>query len=60
MTRVRLEQDEITPFDVFFASIASMATHPGTTRDKAPERTMQWCADKALEMVLIRREVLST
>jgi hypothetical protein len=49
---------ELTAFDVYFASIRSMQFHPGAgTREHRP-LTARECADAALEMLAIRREIL--
>lgn len=53
------EQDAImrrTAWDMFFASVKSMALHPGTTRDNTIPRTTAQCANIADEMLRERDE----
>lgn len=45
-----------TAWDMFFASVKSMALHPGTTRDNTIPRTTAQCADIADEMLRERDE----
>ena len=59
MRELTLQPDEILVFDIFLAGIVSMNLHPGTTRDKPSGRTMEECADIALEMIEMRRKVMS-
>lgn len=61
MRNLKLREYEKATFDVFFASIASIAHHPAAGRDnghgKATVRTVEECADVALEMIEVRRKV---
>lgn len=62
MSEIKLTWDEESAFDVFFASVVSMAhCHPAAGRSNgygvAPSKTIQECKDIALEMVAVRREV---
>lgn len=60
-THVHLEESERVMFDLYFAGIASIAMHPAAGRSNgvsiATERSLSECADIALEMIEIRREV---
>lgn len=51
-----LEQDEMIPFDMYFASLASMQVHPGAGSKEHKIMTLEECKTMALEMVAIRRE----
>ena len=44
-------------FDTYFASIVSMAQHPGTTRDAAQPMTLFEARDKAMAMLALRDEL---
>lgn len=53
-----LPPDEWIAFDMYFASLASMQVHPGAgTRGHVP-KPLDDCAEMALEMLAIRRQVL--
>lgn len=45
-------------FDIYFASIKSMANHPGTTRDAAQPKEISECAEEAYRMLLLRDEMV--
>jgi hypothetical protein len=45
-------------FDMYFASIKSMADHPGTTRDAAKPKTLGECAEEAFRMLLLRDQMV--
>lgn len=46
-------------FDAYFSGIASMAQHPGTTRDAAQPMTLEQARDKALSMLRLRDELVA-
>lgn len=56
----KLQEGEIIPFDMFFASIVSMAVcHPGNTKLPSEQKmTLNDCAKVAMEMLKVRRELL--
>jgi hypothetical protein len=53
-----LNHDEHITFDMYFASLASMQVHPGAGTKGHAAKTLQECADMALEMIEIRRTVI--
>lgn len=53
-----LKPDERVPFDMYFASIASMQAHPGAGTKEHKKMTLQECRDMALEMLAIRRNLI--
>jgi hypothetical protein len=61
---IELDESEVLVFDVFFASVTSMAhCHPGNGRSNGyaaapPKLSVEECADLALEMIEVRRKVL--
>lgn len=52
------ESDRI-PFDMYFASVVSMQFHPGAGTKEHRKLTLKECADVALQMIDIRRDVLA-
>lgn len=52
-----LEQDEMVPFDMYFASLVSMQVHPGAGSKEHKPLSLDECRRMALEMIQIRREV---
>lgn len=65
MRQLELDVDEILVFDIFFAGIVSMAhCHPANGRSNGfaeapPKKSIEDCADVALEMIEVRRRVLA-
>jgi hypothetical protein len=47
---------ELDVFDMYFASLVSMAMHPGYNRDNVTQPTMEECAEQAQEMIEIRHK----
>ena len=54
-----LTEEELPVFDVYFATIAGMNNHPGNTKDPVQRKSLPECAKQALEMIGIRRSILS-
>lgn len=54
-----LSHEEHIPFDMYFASLASMQVHPGAGSKEHRKMTLEECRDMAIEMIEIRREVTS-
>lgn len=52
------DPQEVAAFDMYFASIRSMQFHPGAGTREHVRLTARECADAALEMLAIRREIL--
>lgn len=53
-----LRDDERLSFDCYFASITSMQFHPGAGTKEHKRLTLEECRDVALQMVLMKRELL--
>ncbi len=51
-----MTEREQMAWDIYFASVASMNLHPGTTRDKANPRSMAELAQIADDMMVERRK----
>jgi hypothetical protein len=51
-----MDEEEQAAWDSFFAEIAGWTFHPGYFRDNATMPTLDECANKADQMVQIRRE----
>lgn len=49
---------EIIAFDMYFASLSSMQVHPGSGTKEHRTLTFKECRDKAMEMIMLRRELL--
>lgn len=49
---------ELMAFDVYFASIRSMQFHPGAGTREHKALSAKECADAALEMLQVRREIM--
>jgi hypothetical protein len=54
-----LQEREHVAFDMYFASLVSMQVHPGAGTKEHRVLTLEECRDKALQMVDIRRNVLT-
>lgn len=50
---------ELAAFDIYFASVRSMQFHPGAGTREHVRLSAKECADAALEMLAIRREVMA-
>jgi len=50
---------EMAAFDIYFASIRSMQFHPGAGTREHVAKTARECADAALEMLAVRRDIMS-
>jgi hypothetical protein len=55
-----LQPDERIAFDMYFASLASMQVHPGAGTKGHAALSLTECRDQALQMLAIRRDVLSS
>ena len=53
-----LRDEERIPFDMYFASLASMQVHPGAGTKEHRKLTLEECRDMALQMIAIRRNVV--
>lgn len=53
-----LRLEEHIPFDMYFASLASMQVHPGAGTKEHQKLSLEECREMALEMMKIRREVI--
>lgn len=51
--------EEYVTFDMYFASLCSMQVHPGAGTKGHDALSFKECRDKALEMLELRREVIS-
>lgn len=49
---------ETAAFDIYFASIRSMQFHPGAGTREHVRLDAKECADAALEMLAVRREIM--
>lgn len=58
MDKFRLSDDELTPFDVYFASVCSMQYHPGAGTKEHKKLSIEECRDVALNMIIARRSAL--
>ena len=54
-----LAPDETMTFDMYFASLTSMQMHPGAGTKDHQKLSLQECADMAMEMIAIRRDIIS-
>ena len=54
---IKLDEDEIVAFDVYFASICSFQHHPGAGTKEHRVLSIDECRDVALKMILARREI---
>lgn len=55
-------QDDITigVFDLYFVTLVGMSDHPGYSRDNITQPTLEDCAVKAIDMLKIREQYIST
>jgi hypothetical protein len=66
MNKFDFNYGEMGVFDHYFAGIVAMAhCHPGSGKSNGnnwptPKLTLEECAEKALDMIRIRRELRST
>lgn len=54
-----ISENEHITFDMYFASLCSMQVHPGAGTKEHAKLSLQECADMAMEMIAIRREVIA-
>lgn len=54
-----ISPDEAITFDMYFASLCSMQVHPGAGTKEHAKMTLKECSDMALEMIEIRRAIIS-
>ncbi len=64
MRKLELYGEEMMVFDVYLAGIVSMNLHPGIGRsngvaDAPPKMDLDQCFDLALEMIELRRQVMT-
>ncbi len=52
-----IEENEMIPFDMYFASLACMQVHPGAGTKEHKILTLEECRDMALAMIDIRRNL---
>ncbi len=55
--KMTLPANEMIPFDMYFASLASMQVHPGAGSKEHKPMSLEACRDMALQMIAIRRQV---
>jgi len=53
-----IRASEVTPFDVYFASVCSMQYHPGAGTKEHKKLSIDECRDVAIDMVIARRSVI--
>lgn len=54
-----LADNELIPFDMYFASLVSMQVHPGAGTKEHKKMSIEECRDMALEMIITRRNLAS-
>lgn len=65
MRKLPLAENEHITFDIYFSGIVAMQQHPGAGLkkegyDKAADKlSVEECADIALEMIEVRRQVMA-
>ena len=64
MRKLPLAENEHITFDIYFSGIVAMQQHPGIGRSNghgfaAPAKSVEECADLALEMIETRRNVMA-
>ncbi len=53
-----IKADEVTPFDVYFASVCAMQYHPGAGTKEHRKLSIEECKDVAVNMIISRRSVV--
>lgn len=54
-----LRDDESLSFDCYFASVTSMQFHPGAGTKEHTKLSLEECRDIAMQMVILKRELLT-
>jgi len=54
---IKLGEDEMVAFDVYFASICSFQHHPGAGTKDHKALSIDECRDVALKMIIARRGI---
>ena len=54
---IKLYEDELVAFDVYFASICSFQHHPGAGTKEHRALSIDECRDVALKMIMARRQI---
>ena len=53
-----IKPNEVTPFDVYFASVCSMQYHPGAGTKEHKRLSIEECKDVAVNMIISRRSIV--
>lgn len=64
LRNLKLAESEHLVFDIYLSGIVAMQLHPGVGRNNghgyaAPAKSVEECADMALEMIEVRRKVMA-